>query len=299
MSGKLKILEANEIQTYVKGLRALEASISYPISAGADSFQIDHGSEYHPFFSEMGKCKFMLFVDGSKVLGSLAGVWKDVSLGENKSVGFYFADLKLAPSVRGKGIPARMVRLAFLRWMFSKEYRGWNFIYFAAMQGVQGGVSRSFRGFHLGKITQPVARLLVFFIPVVDLLELPDGGPASGQADGVRLSPNVTDAVTWNTGKKDFVLASTGNPWKLAHLRPVGSGGPRLGEELRSAGQEIQGIEPTALGCLAVDERLTSVIEWLNQHGIQTDTYCNLHSVSFFGPSLRIFPWVEISTSEI
>ena len=55
MSIQFRLVDEHGLKPYVVGLRKLEREISYPIADGADSFVIDHGVNYHPFFSKMGK----------------------------------------------------------------------------------------------------------------------------------------------------------------------------------------------------------------------------------------------------
>ena len=48
-----------------------------------------------------------------------------------------------------------MAWYALLHWAKDKEYRGWDFLFYAAMQQNTGDVNRSFKGFHLGRMSQP------------------------------------------------------------------------------------------------------------------------------------------------
>ena len=103
----------------------------------------------------------------------------------------------------------------------------------------------------------------------------------------------------WNYGTKDFRLQSTGEAWKLAHVQPFSIETPHLGSNLRQAALLLQNKDPEALACFAIDERLTSYIQWLAKHGILTDTLCTIYSVSFFAPSLRKADFVTLSTGDI
>ena len=55
------------------------------------------------FFSQMGRTRFVVFFDGDRVIGSVAGVWKRFWLGRQQHMGLYAADLKLDPKYRGAG----------------------------------------------------------------------------------------------------------------------------------------------------------------------------------------------------
>ena len=166
MSLLFKIVDKKGLSPYVAGLRKLERDISYPIADGADSFVIDHGIDYHPFFSEMGnKARFLVVLDGMEVVGSAVGVWKPSQILGKSYVGLYFADLKLLPQYRGRNISSKIFWYGIARWPFVKDYQGWSFAFFAAMHGKKGDVKRSFSRFHLGQMTHPVASLKVFFVP--------------------------------------------------------------------------------------------------------------------------------------
>ena len=90
----------------------------------------------------MGKVRFGLGVLGSHLMGSVAGVWKQARFDGSNRVGLYIADKEICIGMPGEeGWAKMMVWYAFRRWPWKKEYRGWDFVYFAAMQGKKGGVS--------------------------------------------------------------------------------------------------------------------------------------------------------------
>ena len=299
MSLGFEILDAEGLAGWQDGLRELEADISYPIEGGADSFRIDHGSSYASFFTGMGKARFMVVTEGSRVVGSLAAVWKEAELGGRTYTGLYFADLKIAPSHRRQGIPASMFWKALRAWPLRREYQGWDFVFYAAMRGSSGDVSRSFQGSHLGRITRPAAELKVYFLPGEQLSALGSGGPPPEKRQGAKLSLGHQEGLRRNFGRKDFVLGSTGEPWKLVHVSPLESCGPETGDRLAEAGRLIAGEDPGALGCFAVDRRSEGLCSWLAEQGVVTDTWCTVYSISFFAPGIRGLPWLQLSTSEI
>jgi len=300
MSIQFRIVDAEGLAPYVDGLRALEQGISYPIADGADSFVIDHGNDYHPFFSEMGvKTGFLVVLDNEDVVGSAVGVWKPSQIQGKSYIGLYFADLKLLPQYRGRNISSKIFWYAIIRWPFVKDYQGWSFAFFAAMHGDKGDVKRSFRRFHLGRITRPAAELRVFFVSSLLLLDLGVGPKMPNRTRGIELSSPHLPLVKWNDGKKDFCLQSTGLPWKLAHVQIFSSEEQSLGDRLNHAGMQIQEREPDALACFAIDVRLTGAIAWLAENKIVSDTLCTVYSVSFFAPSLRKADFIVLSTGDI
>ncbi|MBI3724212.1 GNAT family N-acetyltransferase, partial [bacterium] len=78
---RIVCVESEALAPYAPGLRALEAGIAYPIGGGADSFRIDHGETYHPFFSSLGRAWFLVALAGEEVVGTLALVAREASLG--------------------------------------------------------------------------------------------------------------------------------------------------------------------------------------------------------------------------
>src|SRR5207248_8774995 len=62
MTRIIRVLAA-QLGPYAASLRALEEPIRYPIADGADSFRIDHGADYHAFFSRLGEAHFLLALE--------------------------------------------------------------------------------------------------------------------------------------------------------------------------------------------------------------------------------------------
>jgi len=216
MSIRFINLLADEIGPYVDALRALERDIHYPIDDGRDTFTIDHGPEYHPFFSQMGRAGFVLALDGDRVVGSLAGVSKRADVRGRATPSIYMADMKLARAYRGRGIIQRMFLWALGLIPREPDLRSWRYAYIAAMRGERGDVTRSVRGLHLGKLARPAARLAVYFVDPQKLAALAiDGAPEPPrEEDGIDLSPAPIGAplAVSTAGRKDLRLKSTGAP---------------------------------------------------------------------------------------
>jgi hypothetical protein len=297
MKLRYAILEAEELAPYVAQLLELERAIRYPIEGGEDHFIIDHGPSYTSFFTDMGRSYFLLVFDGERVVGSIAGVFKSLSLGGRDRTGLYLADLKLHHEYRGLGVPAQMIWHALARWPFARAYQGWSFLFYAAMQGAYGDVNRTFKGLHLGRLVVPSVELKIFFIPPTELLELPPGELSELKKGAAELSPTKSEELAWNLGQKTFRLESTGEPWKLAHLPTFQQASS---DRLRGWAKEIDQKDSEALLCFAVDQRNSSMIEWLEARGLTTNTDCLIYALSFHGFSLsQAADWLLLSTAEI
>lgn len=265
-----------ELAPFVPSLRRLEESITYPLDR--DSFRIDHGPSYHPFFSEMGDARFVLAVDGATVLGSLALVVKKGAL--------YFADYKIVKEHRGTGLSRRLVFEAFRR---AFEKRRWSFAYFAAMKGARGDVTRSARSFM--RLLRPAARLLVYFAAPEELSRVPEG--LRPPERGLSLSLAQPSLLVTTAGKKDLRLLSTEESWPLVHLTASPfAWGSSLGTYLRRCAQAMR---PGSIGCFALDERLQDHVKWLEAASVLPGASCTLHAF----PRLPRAEWVHLATSEI
>jgi hypothetical protein len=295
-----KVLNPEQLEPYVAQLRDLEQGIHYPIDNGADSFVIDHGATYHPFFSGLGKARFALIFDETRVIGSIAGVWKEIALGAKSYTGLYAADLKIHPKYRGQNLVVRLLWRLLLRWTYTSDFQGWDCVYFAAMQGKKGCVPKSFQSkIHLGKLTKPVAKFYVYFVPPEQLMGSTTSPPAHTFERCLRLSAPQEELIHTTNGRKDFMLQSTGTPWNIVHLGAIGMDTEMFAQRLANAGEALRAENPQGLLCFAVDSRRKNLIHWLSHQGITTETRCVVGSVSFFCPSLHVAEWADISTAEI
>ena len=297
---RYKILPHTEIQPYIDQLHEIESSIHYPIEGGQDYFIIDHGPQYHPFFSEMGRNYFLLVFDQNMVVGTIAGIFKKVSNSkemDKNDTGLYLAGLKLRKKYRGRGIPARMVWHAFARWPFVKEYQGWDFVYYVAMQGEQGDVNRSFSGLHLGQLVHPTAKIKLYFFPPKKLLQIPSNSIFPDKENGFFLSSPKYHPPNWNKNKKEFVLQSTQKNWPRVHLPYLGG---FSGKKCHQLNHEICQVNPDALCCYGIDSRNKESIAFLEQFCIQTNTEAIVYTLSFTGYNkYKTASWIHISTAEI
>jgi len=284
------------LKPYSADLRYLEQSIEYPLDNGEQFFTIDHGNDYTRFFNQQGdRSLFILILDGSKVIGSLAGVWKSVQFWRRPQTALYLADLKMAHFYRGKGIMKRLLWSLFWKWLFRKDFKGWDFLYFCAMQREGKGVDHSFKGLHIGSITRPVAELLVFMIKPELILNWKPLNSISLE-NSINLSPRHTKSVQWNEGAKTILNTVTGEPIRLGHMDPALWYGDRA--ILHESAEGVM-AQRDALACFAVDTRQTELLHSLQKGGITTSTVCKIFSFAPFAKSLRSFDTLLLSTGEI
>jgi hypothetical protein len=303
-------LKASEVGPYVEGMRAIERATEYPIADGADAFTIDHGEAYTPFFTGLGRdARFVLALEGDRVVGCLAGIGRDVRIRGRDTYAIYLADWKIAPDRRGTGLSRRMMRWAFGLIFRHPELLTWRYAYAAAMRGARGDVMRATRGVHPARLTRRAARLAVYFVDPRRLAELRLEGapPPPADDDGVDLSYFVSGVVeppglVSTAGRKDLRLRSTGAPWPLVHL-PLGPAcwRPTWGAYLRACGEALaraDGAGGETIACFAIDERLASHTAWLAAQGIERGAVCTVYALDLTLRARRA-AWVHLATSEI
>ncbi|MDY7225664.1 GNAT family N-acetyltransferase [Hyalangium rubrum] len=297
------LTDPNGIAPYVPELRRLEQSIRYPISDGADHFFIDHGPRYHPFFSNLGEARFLLALRGDRVIGSVAGVMRTVSVGGRPTRALYICDLKVAAEERGQGLSRRLIQVGLRHVIQDRDLRQTRFFYGAAMRGSLGDVMRSAQGAHPFKLGSSNARLRLYFaapeaLARLDLEQAPPPPRSQGAVLGPA-TPTEEPGLFSTAGSKDLRLVSSGQPWPLIHL-PLGPEAwrPSWGAYLRRCGEAIvsRGLQGSA--CFAIDERMENHISWLSAQGVTPGAVCTVYSLR-----LSLLPasvtWVHLPTSEI
>lgn len=303
MSVRIDVVGPEGLAPYLDDLRGLESAIQYPIGDGSDHFTIDHGDEYHAFFSELGAAMFMIAVDGDELVGVFAGIERTARAGGATVKTIYGADFKLAARVRGSGLSRRMIWRGFLMGMSPRFLRRWRVAYVTAMRGAQGDVMRSVRGFHVARLARPGARLAVYFVEPARLAALrTDGAPPPPPPGGMDLSPTPASrppGLASTAGRKDLRLRSTGAPWPLVHL-PLGPSSwlPSHAAHLRRAGEALVAEGLPGPACFALDERLADHVAWLAAQGITPGAVCTVYTFGLPGAP-RPSPWVHLATSEI
>lgn len=299
------LLRAHEIAPHVEALRALERDIAYPIADGADSFTIDHGPDYHRFFSSMGDARFLLTFDGDRLISVLSGAKRVATVRGVTKPSAYLADFKLAREYRGRGVSRKIIQWGFLRMLRDPEYLEWRVIYGAAMRGARGDVMRTVSGLHPGRLARPTARLLVYFADPYKLARVDASScpPPPRAEDGVDLSPSPRflepPGVESTAGCKDLYLKSTNAPWPLVHL-PLGPGSwrPTLGAYLRACGDALVARRAPGPACFALDARLDDHVRWLARQQVDPGAVCTVYTLSITPRTIGA-RWLHLATSEI
>jgi hypothetical protein len=278
----------------VPGLRALERGIRYPIADGADWFSIDHGPDYHPFFSGLGDAHWFIALDGEAVVGSWGLVIRDVYVGGRPFRSLYSCDLKVAKSHRGRDL-TRKIAMGGLRdavFEFGWPLRpAWG----VAMRGARGrDVTSTLKGLHPARLSMVFARFAVFFEKPEKLASLAlEDVPRAPRGPMLNLSATANGVVS-TAGKKDFRLESTGKPWQLQHIvvRPSDPSWASRIKELAAT------LRPGTLACFAVDERLEGHLRWLDRAGLTPGATATAYGF-VLNPLFLRYSYVHLATSEI
>jgi GNAT superfamily N-acetyltransferase len=290
-------LRPSQLEPYVDGLRALEHDIEYPIADGADSFRIDHGPLYHPFFSGMGEAQIVVGLDGDRVVATMAGVLREGLLCGRTTPVMYGADMKVAKSHRGRGIPRKMLMFALGKLLREPRGTSWRYAYVAAMRGAKGDVMRTVRGVHPAQLAHPAAELMIYFVAPEKLAALdPSGAPTPPRVDElIDLSPWPASPTISTAGRKDLRLRSTGGaPWPLVHL-PFAPSRPSWARTLRECGTALSSEQ---IACFGLDVRLRDHTEFLARNGITPGAVCTVYALSLT-PRTRGARFLHLSTAEI
>jgi hypothetical protein len=270
------IVPWDELEPYVEGLRALESSIAYPVADGDATFTIDHGDEYHPFFSRMGHAEFLVVEHRERVVGSLAGVWKPIEMAGRTARSLYLADYKLAPRMRGGHTALRMIWWALEESLFNPRLRGFDFAYGAAMRDASGDVTQTFGPTHPGHLLETVQPLSLYFVEPQRLAALPAGAPDMPPGTWLDLSPGESEAIVTTRGSKDLRLSESNDVWPLHHLPRRPTHGFR--DYLVECGRLLERRED-AVACFALDDRLDAWTGWLADVGVTPGAVCTVHGL--------------------
>ena len=306
MSGlRFVVLRPDSLGPYVERLRRLEQGILYPLADGADHFFIDHGPQYHPFFSSMGDAYFLLALRGDELLGSVTGVSRKVVRGHRSLDALYICDLKVVAHARGTGLSRRLILEGLTHLFRIPALRRTRFLYGAAMRGAKGDVMRTARGWNPLRMGRVSSRLALYFVPPSRLAELdPRGGPRVPVGEGLLLGPapgRTLEGAGWCTtaGSKDLQRLSTQSPWPLVHLAASPDAWTHgWAEYLRACGDALAGRGGDALACFSIDERLADHVGWLRGAGVAPDSVCTVYSLDLSFP-VEAPAWVHLPSSEI
>ena len=298
MKLQYNIVSENNLSAYISELRLIEKDITYPLEDGLDSFFIDHGEDYSPFFTQQGfKTRFLIILDNDKVVGGVVGVWKRIIVKQKEYNALYASDLKLKKEYRNKGVVKNLLWYLFIRWPFKKDFKGWDFIYFCAMQRLGRGVDATFTGGHLGRLTKHQSLLNIYILKSQELKQLDFKKLCYEPKDEINLSPNLKNDIMWNEGKKNIVTTKEKSLLKLGHINPELFYLENI-DRLNIAINTILEKKGAQL-CFAVDNRNKFVINQLEKQGIDTQTKCKVFSFSPFLNPFNYSDIVSLSTGEI
>ena len=299
MKYEFEIIGPRQVKKYIRDFRALEEKIEYPLEDGNGSFKIDHGLNYHIFFTQQGfKTRFAVIKNDEKIIGTVAGIWKPIRINNKDYTGFYISDLKIDSNYRKKNILRKLLWYLFKRWPITPDYQGWDFNYYCTMLRKGKGVDISFKSFNPAKLPSYSATMNIYMVNPRDLLLLNlNSLPDNEKSKSINLSPLRVENVLWNNGIKDIVSTTDNSIIQLGHLHPQ-----ILTKKFSSGFNEIISEivhKDKGLACFAVDYRETEKIKWLDSKGISTKTRCKIFSFSPFAPSLKKSDILYISTGEI
>ena len=299
MKYEFEIIGPGQVKKYIRDFKTLEKKIEYPLEDGNGSFKIDHGLNYHTFFTQQGfKTRFAVIKKDEKIIGTVAGIWKPIRINNKDYTGFYISDLKIDSNYRKKNILRKLLWYLLKRWPITPDYQGWDFNYYCTMLRKGKGVDISFKSFNPAKLPSYSATMNIYMVNPRDLLLLNlNSLPDNEKSKSINLSPLRVENVLWNNGIKDIVSTIDNSIMQLGHLHPQ-----ILTKKFSSVFNEIISEivhKDKGLACFAVDYRETEKIKWLDSKGISTKTRCNIFSFSPFAPSLKKSDILYISTGEI
>lgn len=302
MTLRLELCDARSVAPYAAQLLSLERAITYPLAGGRERFFIDHGEGYHRFFSAMGEPYFLVALDRGSVVGVLVGVLKRCEEQGRSFEAAYVCDFKIAPSHRGSGLAARMLREALSLAAGRPALRRWRFAYGAAMRGDRGDVMRSARAaLHPARLASPYATLRLWFVEPHALATLDPRGCPAAPPQGLDLSPALRgdelDLVS-TAGRKDLRLVSSGERWPLWHATRSPARARSWGLYLKACGEHLCAVHERALVCFALDATLRPWVAWLAGRGLVSDTICTVYGLTLPGGPRRA-AWTHLATSEI
>tara|TARA_B110000046_G_scaffold106813_1_gene114235 strand:- start:5309 stop:6205 length:897 start_codon:yes stop_codon:yes gene_type:complete len=295
---EFKIVNKKGLEPYINILNLLEQEIEYPLKNGKESFVINHGKKYYPFFTKQGyKTRFLIIKNKGAVIGSIVAVWKKVYISTRIYNGLYASDLKLKLEYRGKEIVKKCLWYLLLRWPFTKDFKGWDFIYFCAMQKNSKGVDKTFSGIHLGRLTSPIANFVIFMLDPKIFFNQGFEIIHKGIQQNINLSEKRKKDVLWNDGIKDIIYNKKQEIIRLGHLDPEILLTLNI-KRFKNAINEIES-QKNSLVCFAIDSRDSLKLNWLNQIGAKSETMCKLFYFSPFSLNLFKSNIIHISTGEI
>lgn len=182
-------------------LEALEQLSQYPL--GADTFRISHGTDYFKFFQRMGEVAYYAVEEDGQLVAVACGVLRSQATGR----AWYLCDAKVRPSHRGRHLPLRMLRYAFLH-----SYLRCGRAYGVAMNPTDGRVPPAVRLLeHFAWMPSSMIDTLQLDLYAADATRMRDVRPLLEHGRGPLHFVSLR-------GIKDLTLASTGASLDLLHV---------------------------------------------------------------------------------
>lgn len=241
------------LDLWKSSLHQFEEHFTYPL--GADTFSIDHGSDYLAFFKRMGNAHLY----ASEVEGKIVAVGAGII--QNRFKAWYLCDMKVHPEFRGRKIPLKMFRKYFLP-CYLKSQRGFA-LNMEESSGKKNPITKIMETLPWTPLKKG-ARIVFYYEDAANTLKAME--ILKSKRPGISFSSLL--------GIKDLVLKSTGKPIPLLHMEwnqqvPGSSAAPIEGNlhmwcldeksDLNSSLEKI-GITPKAAG-LIFHHRL-SHLDW-------------------------------------
>lgn len=198
MRAKIEALDAAAVAARHAEFARFERGFTYPL--GADRFHIDHGADYLAFFRGLGEPVTFAATLDRDIVGVLVAVRRRVP-----DPVWYVCDLKVAARCGGLGLARRLLRT-------------WARAHLAATPRAFGvSMNPAVGDNRLARLALRCTEVGVRAGPVLGVYSF-------DFATWQRLAPLLTDALGPlrcydPRGRKDLVLASTGQPMALLHLQ--------------------------------------------------------------------------------
>jgi len=237
---------------------ALEKMASYPL--GKDKFKIDHGPDYFAFFKRLGEVDYCVVHERAapeKLIAVGAGVLRVVPLPQKgtttvqPSKVWYFADLKVRPSHRGRWLPSRML--------------GKSFYYGIQKSSIGYGITMNPPPWNAETNTNPMLKVISHFklanIGVGNILYFWSLSKNEILKVQALLEKHRGPICFLSLQKiKDIVLESTEKPMPLWHVqwKPLGIFTVEKGEEKRNGVVSVAPLDDGIhMFCVTKDDPLT------------------------------------------